>query len=112
MEILIITSLLGDFSKIAEEIEKELKGKNLDPCAYKAQDEPVSIHAYDMLAQAYDAKFEECEKLKAENKKYSQAFIAMCDEWGKLKDENRKLTEQLSRHRYFIECQKNEIEKL
>lgn len=85
MEIIIITSLLGDFSKIAEEIEKELKDKNTGP------EKSVRMKEFDMISRAYDAK---------------------CDECKKLISENRKLTEQLSRYRYFIECQKNEIEKL
>lgn len=57
----------------------------------KEEDGFVSIHAFEMMSNAYDAKFDECEKLKAKN---------------------RELTVELSKYRYFIECQRNEIEKL
>ncbi|MCM1031599.1 MAG: hypothetical protein NC410_09205 [Oscillibacter sp.] len=88
MEILISPYLLAKFF---EGISKGLDEKKESKSAEQDPDGFVSIHAYDMLAQAYDAKWDECNKLKAEN---------------------RKLTEQLSKYRYFIECQKNEIEKL
>lgn len=90
-EILIITSPFCEDFGISEELKKELLRKKLNPCAPKTPSEPVSMESYDMLAKAYDAKCDECKKLKAEN---------------------RKLTSELSKYRYFIECQKNEIEKL
>lgn len=90
-KILIITSPFCENFGISEEMKKSLLEKELNPCAHKSQNEPVSMESYDMLAQAYDAKCDECKKLKAEN---------------------RKLTSELSKYRYFIECQKNEIEKL
>lgn len=94
-EILIITSPFCEDFGISEEVKKELIRKKLNPCAHKtpkiSPGEPVSMESYDMLAKAYDAKCDECKKLKAEN---------------------RKLTAELSKYRYFIECQKNEIEKL
>lgn len=80
----VIFALVGDYSKVAEELEKEVKRNAV-------VDEMVSLHQYDMLAKAYEEKFSECEDLKVKN---------------------RKLVEKLSRYRYFIECQKNEIEKL
>lgn len=82
----VIFALVGDYSKVAEELEKELK-----PEEKSSGDEMVSLHQFDMLSQAYEEKFAECELLKVEN---------------------RNLIEKLSRYRYFIECQKNEIEKL
>lgn len=81
MRALIITSLLGDNSGIAEE-----------------SDEVVSIHQFDMLSRSYDAKFDECEKLKARNQE--------------LEKSNIKLMETVNKYRYFIECQRNEIDKL
>lgn len=80
----VIFALAGDYSKIAEEIEKELKKE-------EEEDGFVSIHSFDMLSQSYAEKCEECEALKTENK---------------------KLIAELNKYRYFIECQKNEIEKL
>lgn len=96
MKTLIITAMLGNYTKVAEEIEKELEAKKGTSGPIKGEPSKeeegfVSIHAFDMMSQAYDAKFDECEKLKAENK---------------------KLIAELSKYRYFIECQKNEIEKL
>ena len=41
-----------------------------------------------------------------------QAYVEKCDECEKLKKVNQKLNEELSKYRYFVECQKNEIEKL
>lgn len=58
---LIITSLLGDYSGIAEEVEKQLQNQ---------------------------------------------------DKNQELKKSNIKLMEEVNKYRYFIECQKNEIEKL
>lgn len=81
MRVLIITSLLGDYSGIAEE-----------------SNEVVSIHQFDMLSRSYDAKFDECEKLKARNQE--------------LEKSNIKLMETVNKYRYFIECQRNEIDKL
>lgn len=83
----VIFALVGDYSKVAEELENgvnELENKS-------ESDEMVSIHQFDMLSQAYEEKFTECERLKSENK---------------------KLNIELSKYRYFIECQRNEIEKL
>ena len=90
----IITSLLGDYSGIAEEVEKQLQNQDKN----QESDEVVSIHQFNMLSQAYDAKFNECEKLKAQNQE--------------LEKSNIKLMEEVNKYRYFIECQKNEIEKL
>lgn len=90
---LIITSLLGDYS-VAEEVEKQLQYQDKK----KESDEVVSIHQFDMLSRSYDAKFDECEKLKAENQE--------------LKKANIKLMEAVNKYRYFIECQRNEIDKL
>lgn len=78
----IIFALTGDYSKVAEEIEKELK---------ENKEETVSMEQFDMLSRAYSAKYDECEQLKAEN---------------------RKLTAEVSKYRYFIECQRNEMDKL
>lgn len=83
MGILIIAPMFG----FDNEVEKETKIQDIQ----EEYDEVVSIHQFDMLSQAYEEKFAECERLKAEN---------------------RKLTAELSKYRYFIECQKNEIEKL
>lgn len=94
MRALIITSLLGDYSSIAEEVEKQLQNQDKK----QESDEVVSIHQFNMLSQAYDAKFNECEKLKAQNQE--------------LEKSNIKLMEEVNKYRYFIECQKNEIEKL
>lgn len=81
--------MLGDYSKVAEEVKKEMqKGKQFTG---QEDGEYVSIHSFDMLSQSYDAKFAECEMLKAEN---------------------RKLTAEVSKYRYFIECQRNEMDKL
>ena len=91
---LIITSLSGDYSGIAEVVEKQLQNQDKN----QESDEVVSIHQFNMLSQAYDAKFDECEKLKAQNQE--------------LKKSNIKLMEEVNKYRYFIECQKNEIEKL
>jgi len=88
---LIITSLLGDYSGIAEEVEKQ-------PQYQDKSDEVVSIHQFDMLSRSYDAKFDECEKLKARNQE--------------LEKSNIKLMETVNKYRYFIECQRNEIDKL
>ncbi len=98
MEILIITSPFCEDFGISEEMKKEL-AKQKRNFIYHLRGEIkqiqnhewVSMESFDMLSQAYGAKFDECEKLK---------------------NENRKLTEELSKYRYFIECQKNEIEKL
>ena len=87
MGILIITSPFCEYFGIPEEVIKKMSEKKSEPAA----SEPVSMESFDMLSQAYDAKCDECERLKSEN---------------------RKLTEELSKYRYFIECQKNEIEKL
>ena len=94
MRALIITSLLGDYSGIAEEVEKQLQNQDKN----QESDEVVSIHQFNMLSQAYDAKFNECEKLEAQNQE--------------LEKSNIKLMEEVNKYRYFIECQKNEIEKL
>ena len=64
----------------------------------KESDEVVSIHQFDMLSRSYDAKFDECEKLKARNQE--------------LEKSNIKLMETVNKYRYFIECQRNEIDKL
>lgn len=86
MKTLIIAVLCGEYLKVAEELENTIneseKGKD---------DGFVSIHSFDMLNEAYQEKFAECEKLKVQN---------------------QKLNIELSKYRYFIECQKNEIEKL
>ena len=84
MKTLIITVMPEDL-KTNGKLEKEIDKSEED------SGETVSIHQFDMLSQAYEEKFAECEILKAEN---------------------RKLTAELSKYRYFIECQKNEIEKL
>ena len=42
---LIITSLLGDYSGIAEEVEKQLQNQDKK----QESDEVVSIHQFDML---------------------------------------------------------------
>ena len=94
MRILIIATLLGDYSGIAEEVEKQLQNQDKN----QESDEVVSIHQFNMLSQAYDANFDECEKLKAENQE--------------LKKANIKLMEAVNKYRYFIECQRNEIDKL
>ena len=94
MRILIIASLLGDYSGIAEEVEKQLQYQDKK----QESDKVVSIHQFNMLSRSYDAKFDECEKLKAQNQE--------------LKKSNIKLMEEVNKYRYFIECQKNEIEKL
>ena len=87
MEKPIIIVMFKDYSSIAEEVKRKMK----NPDKPKESGETVSIHQFDMLSQSYEEKFAECEILKAEN---------------------RKLTAELSKYRYFIECQKNEIEKL
>ena len=51
-----------------------------------------------MLSRSYDAKFDECEKLKARNQE--------------LEKSNIKLMETVNKYWYFIECQRNEIDKL
>ena len=84
---LIITSLSGDYSGIAKEVDKK-----------QESDEVVSIHQFDMLSRSYDAKFDECEKLKARNQE--------------LEKSNIKLMETVNKYQYFIECQRNEIDKL
>lgn len=94
MRALIITSLLGDYSGIAEEAEKQLQNQDKK----KESDEFVSIHQFEMLSQAYDDKFNECEKLKVRNQE--------------LEKSNIKLIETVNKYRYFIECQRNEIDKL
>ena len=91
---LIITSLLGDYSGIAEEVEKQLQYQDKK----QESDKVVSIHQFDMLSRSYDAKFDECEKLKARNQE--------------LEKSNIKLMETVNKYRYFIECQRNEIDKL
>lgn len=91
---LIITSLLGDYSGIAKEVEKQLQNQDKK----QESDEVVSIHQFDMLSRSYDAKFDECEKLKARNQE--------------LEKSNVKLMETVNKYRYFIECQRNEIDKL
>lgn len=98
--------------------EPEIKGE-----PFKEEDGFVSIHTYDMLAQAYDAKCEECKAIgkeykylnkefNEEIKKYSHERNELLNKVNLLEKENRKLTAELSKYRYFIECQKNEIEKL
>lgn len=107
MKTLIITAMLGDYSKVSEEIEKEFEtkkepaGPDTAECKssdIKESEGVVSIHQFDMLSRSYDEKFNECELLKAEN--------------NELKKANIKLMETVNKYRYFIECQRNEIEKL
>lgn len=58
---LIITSLLGDYSGIAEEVEKQLQYQDKK----QESDKVVSIHQFDMLSRSYDAKFDECRKTQS-----------------------------------------------
>ena len=121
--------MLGNYTKVAEEIEKELEAKKGTSGPIKGEpskeeeDGFVSIHAYDMLAQAYDAKCDECKAIgkeykylskefNEETKKYSHERNELLNKVNLLEKENRELTAELSKYRYFIECQKNEIEKL
>ena len=76
---LIITSLSGDYSGIAEEVEKQLQNQDKK----QESDEVVSIHQFDMLSRSYE-----------------------------LEKSNVKLMETVNKYRYFIECQRNEIDKL
>lgn len=113
MKLLIITSLLGDYSKIADEIEKELEEKKgtsepeKESEKIKEDGEYVSMHTYDMLERAYDAKCDECDSLR--NKTYelqrekneSEARMIFrykeCSEkrdW--LQEQNKKLLEDLN----------------
>lgn len=123
MEILIITSPFCEDFGISEELKKELLRKKLNPCAPKTPSEPVSMESYDMLAKAYDAKCDECKAIgkeykhlnkefNEETKKYYHERNELLNKVNLLEKENRKLTSELSKYRYFIECQKNEIEKL
>lgn len=66
MEILIITSLLGDYSKIAEEIERELEGEpeKDEPCR-KQEEEPE----YDL--RTYKTLSDRCNSLERENRTLS-----------------------------------------
>lgn len=125
MGILIITSPFCEDFGIPEEVKKEIVRKKLDRCAHKApkSDKHVSMESYDMLAQAYDAKCEECKAMgkefkylskefNEETKKYSHERNELLNKVNLLEKENRKLTAELSKYRYFVECQKNEIEKL
>lgn len=123
MGILFITLPFCEDFGISEEVKKELIRKKPDPCAPKTPGEPVSMESYDMLAKAYDAKCDECKVLEKEckhlskefneeTKKYSHERNELLNKVNLLEKENRKLTAELSKYRYFIECQKNEIEKL
>lgn len=112
MEILIITSLLGDFSGIAEEVEKELKGvekelKGVAKQPEKSPDEFVSLHAYDMILQAYDKKRKECEELKKkisnfdkdlnkEREEHFQSYRKISDMYDILANENKMLRANLA----------------
>ncbi len=123
MEILIITSPFCEDFGISEEMKKNSqKPKGIASTMSEGKVKPiewVSMESYDMIAQAY---FEKCEECKAFQKKYDtlykefkeeiRKYSPILDERNALKKENRELTEELSRYRYFIECQKNEIEKL
>lgn len=53
MRALIITSLSGDYSGIAKEVEKQLQNQDKK----QESDEVVSIHQFDMLSRSYDAKY-------------------------------------------------------
>ena len=84
-KILIIASPFCEDFGFPEEVKKEiLKKKSEHPNV-------PDMESFDMLSLAYQAKCDECEELKKAN---------------------RKLNEELSKYRYFVECQKNEIEKL
>lgn len=126
MGILIITSPFCEDFGISEEVKSSLLKRSSIP-VHKApetsQNEPVSMENYDMLAQAYDAKCDECKAIgkeykylskefNEEIKKYSHERNELLNKVNLLEKENRKLTAELSKYRYFIECQKNEIEKL
>lgn len=116
MKTLIITAMLGDYSKVSEEIEKEFETKKEpagpDTTECKSSDikedgEFVTIHAYDMISRAYDAKCDECKSLKHKIAELQQEinekeadFIfmnkALHEQCNYLKEQNKQLLDDLN----------------
>lgn len=106
-----------------ELLERFIKSLEMTEKNFKTKAESVSMEEFDMLAQAYKGKCDECEELKKEinelnkgmnneEENHFQAYKKLSAKCNELENANRELTEELSKYRYFIECQKNEIEKL